>query len=383
MWTHSLAYDKRAYSKQLWFHVVYRLGDVLAWKAGKQVSQVPLPSYIWKIGTAATARGAVEPIIFRVSHLIEDDDGSPRTYHEPTATSWDGKPPGRDSLLDALSYPAPQKQPFPYKDDETAEAGYPLTSGCPTVRAFYKAKALSELSDPSAKDALSKILAANKCSNLNDLQKKSDSAVCVKKIGDRVPTLKDWVKAGWAGVVAGPGNIPKTITGLGDGGFLQPNITPEWADPDEHPWAVFNPLIGHYFGTNIGNSVAVIDNSKSPRKIACGILADSGPVGEMGECSSRMLVDLESQGCPNRDYIFIEFPEPANKAKVSGDAARDAARKVFDTWTFDGKQGIDVVQDLFPTLDEYNKMQKEFSKQWGKFAASTTPFWPVVPTGTK
>ena len=40
---------------------------------------------------------------------------------------------------------------------------------------------------------------------------------------------------------------------------------------------------------------------------------------------------------------------------------RSDAQAAFEAWTWEGPSGIDLVKELFPTADQYHRVQKEFA----------------------
>ena len=85
---------------------------------------------IWGVGGA---------IVFRISNLSEDLDGSPRAYHPPTDASWSGHGHGlgKDSLANAVGVPGVTK--YAHSKDEKDWA---LTAGCQLFRDLHKARGL-------------------------------------------------------------------------------------------------------------------------------------------------------------------------------------------------------------------------------------------------
>ena len=332
---------------------------------------------IWRVGGA---------IVFRVPALVEDVDGSERAYHPPTATSWDGRMhggPAKDNLPNAVSDP-------PYRK---VEKDWPLTAGCQLFRDLHKAKGLEAkaASHPAAakppdqasadkaaketqaaKDALDEILKKYKITKLSELEEKSESAVCVLYIDGRpiADSQADWSHVNvWAGIQTddpldkGTGT-PLVRTSGPNKGFYIPRITPAWADADKHPWVVLNPPQGH-FGVNLTNSAVVIKNGESPT-IAYGMVGDSGPHGHLGEVSRKMMDDLNlPANPPDGDYIIIQFPANVSKADIAKEkqlaAIRSAAQAAFEAWSWEGRSGMDLIKELFPTPDQYHRVQNDFA----------------------
>jgi hypothetical protein len=107
---------------------------------------------IWGVGGA---------IVFRVSNLSEDLDGSARAYHPPTDASWSGYGHGRgkDSLANAVGNPGVTKYAHSKKEEDWA-----LTAGCQLFRDLHKAKGLEPKATAASQPAAGKSPAPNQAS---------------------------------------------------------------------------------------------------------------------------------------------------------------------------------------------------------------------------
>jgi hypothetical protein len=198
-------------------------------------------------------------IVFRVSNLVEDVDGSMRACHPPTETSWNGYGPhqglGKDSLANAVSVPAVTD----YAHSKN-EQDWSLTAGCQLFRDLNTARG------------------------------------------------------------------------------LEPKAAPA------------QPVSGH----------------PAPGKPAYEMVADSGPWGHLCEVSRKMIDDLGFPGdSPSSDYIVVIFPEALSDTDIAKEkqvaTIRSDAQAAFEAWTWEGRSGIDLVKELFPTADQYHRVQKEFA----------------------
>lgn len=346
-----------------------------------------------KLWTKQSIWGVAGAVVFRVSNLSEDLDGSPRAYHPPTDASWSGHAPGlgKDSLANAVGNPGVTK----YAHSKN-EQDWPLTAGCQLFRDLHKAKVLEPkaaatqaaggklgATNPAggdkaakeakdAKDELDRIYKKNGVTKLSELETKSKSAVCVLYIEGRPKkdSRDDWshVKH-WAGIQTDKSGKPIVRTSGPYTGFYMPSITPGWVDAEKHPWVVLNPPQDQ-FGVNLTNSAVVIKNG-DPLTIAYGMVADRGPHGHLGEVSRKMMDELGFPGAtPAGDYIVVMFPQKvsnADKAKEKEvSAIQNDAKAAFEAWTWEGRSGIDLIKELFPTSAQYHRVQKDFanSKQY-------------------
>jgi len=95
--------------------------------------------------------GVAGAIVFRVSNLSEDLDGSARAYHPPTDASWNGYGHGlgKDSLANAVGNPGVTKYAHSKKEEDWA-----LTAGCQLFRDLHKARGLETkaAADQAAKE---------------------------------------------------------------------------------------------------------------------------------------------------------------------------------------------------------------------------------------
>jgi hypothetical protein len=129
--------------------------------------------------------GVAGAIVFRVSNLSEDLDGSARAYHPPTDASWSGHGHGlgKDSLANAVGRPGVTKYAHSKKEEDWA-----LTAGCQLFRDLHKAKGLeakAAAAAPEAKDAKDTIFKKYGVTKLSDLEAKGKSAVCVLYVDGR------------------------------------------------------------------------------------------------------------------------------------------------------------------------------------------------------
>jgi len=360
------------------------------------IESVPLSSLHLKhkLWNAMGIWGVSGAIVFRVSNLSEDLDGSPRAYHPPTDASWNGYGHGlgKDSLANAVGDPGVTR----YAHSKN-EKDWPLTEGCQLFRDLHRAKGLEakaagathtaggkpasanpvgadkaakEAKD--AKDELETIFKKNGVTKLSELEEKSKSAVCVLYIEGRPKkdSQDDWSHVRkWAGIQTDKSGKPIVRASGPNRGFYIPRITPGWADAEKHPWVVLNPPEDQ-FGVNLTNSAVVIKNGDPP-SIAYGMVADIGPVGHLGEVSRKMMDDLGFPGAtPAGDYIVVIFPEKVSDA----DKAREKevskiqmdAKDSFEAWTWEGRSGMNLIKELFPTPDQYHRVLRDFanSKQY-------------------
>jgi hypothetical protein len=312
--------------------------------------------------------GVAGAIVFRVSNLAEDLDGSPRAYHPPTDASWSGHGHGlgKDSLANAVGDPGVTKYAHSKK-----EADWALTAGCQLFRDLHKARGLEPkpgaAAQPGTKEALDAIFKKYGVTKLSDLEVKSKSAVCVLYIDGRSKkdSQDDWrhVKR-WAGIKIDKSGKPIVLTSGPNNGFYVPAITPAWADADKHPWVVLNKPQDE-FGLKLTNSAVVIKNDESPT-IAYGMVGDKGPKGHLGEVSRKMMDDLGFKGStPKGDYIVVLFPEKVSDADIAKEkqvsAIRSDAQASFEAWSWEGRSGIEVIKELFPTPEQYHRVQKDFA----------------------
>lgn len=333
--------------------------------------------------------GVAGAIVFRVSNLSEDLDGSARAYHPPTDASWNGfgHGLGKDSLADAVGIPGVTKYAHSKKEEDWA-----LTAGCQLFRDLHKAKGLepkaAAAAQPAAgkppapnqasadkaakeakdaKDALDAIFKKYGVTKVSDLEAKSKSAVCVLYVDGRAKkdSRDDWSHVvHWAGIQTNKSGKPIVRTSGPNNGFYIPAITPGWADAEKHPWVVLNPPEDQ-FGLKLTNSAVVIKNGEPP-SIAYGMVADVGPAGHLGEVSRKMMDDLGFTGAtPSGDYIVVLFPENVSEADIGKEkqvsAIQSDAKASFEAWTWEGRSGIELIKELFPTPDQYHRVQKDFA----------------------
>ena len=332
---------------------------------------------IWKVGDA---------IVFRVGNIVEDLDGSARAYHPPTDASWNGYGHGlgKDSLANAVSVPGVTAYAKSKKESDWA-----LTAGCQLFRDLHRAKQLepkaatvgkppaagltqaaAEKAAKEAQDAkteLDALLKKYSATKIADLETQSKSAVCVLYVDGRPKqdSRADWGHVSkWAGVQTDGSGKPIVRASGPNKGFYLPRITPAWADAEEHPWVVLNPPQGS-FGVNLTNSAVVIQNGDPPT-IAFGMVADGGPEGHLGEVSRKMISELGITGDPPKgDYIIVQFPQNVSSADIAKPKALAAiqsdAKATFDAWTFEGRSGRQLIQELFPSPEQYQRAKSDFA----------------------
>jgi hypothetical protein len=352
---------------------------------------------VWRVPS-----GQGGAIVFRVSNLAEDLDGSPRAYHPPTEDSWDGGPPngpGKDSLPNAVGQPPLPISGTPKKHVDWPN--WPLTAGCQLFRDLQKARGLEKkaaaaaqpaggnppAANPAnadktakeaqdAKDALDTIYKKYGVKKLSELEDKSKTAVCVQYVDGRTKKASqdDWshVKR-WVGIQTDKSGKPIIRDSGPNKGFYIPAITPGWADAEKHPWVVLNPPEDE-FGVCKTNSAVVIKNGDSP-SIAYGMVADVGPRGHLGEVSRKMMDDLGFTGkaTPAGDYIVVLFPKNLSNAEIAKEKKlsqiQEDAKTSFEAWTWEGRTGIDLINELFPMPALYHLLKKNFlrNSKYSKF----------------
>jgi hypothetical protein len=329
--------------------------------------------------------GVAGAIVFRISNLAEDLDGSPRAYHPPTDASWNGYGHGlgKDSLANAVGNPGVTKYAHSKKEEDWA-----LTAGCQLFRDLHKAKGLepkaaaaqpaagkppapnqagADKAAKDAKDALDAIFKKYGVTKLSDLEAKSKSAVCVLYVDGRAKkdSQDDWGHVvHWAGIQTDKSGKPIVRNSGPNNGFYIPAITPGWADAEKHPWVVLNAPEDE-FGLKLTNSAVVIKNGEQPT-IAYGMVADVGPKGHLGEVSRKMMDDLGFPGAtPSGDYIVVLFPNKVSAADIAKEkelsAIQNDAKASFEAWTWEGRSGMELIKELFPTPDRYHQVQKDFA----------------------
>lgn len=328
---------------------------------------------IWGVGGA---------VVFRVSNLSEDLDGSQQAYHPPTDASWSGHGHGlgKDSLANAVGNPGVTKYAHSKNEQDWA-----LTAGCQLFRDLHKAKELEPKAAPApphagktsapenaskeardAKDALDAIFKKHGVTKMSELETKSKSAVCVLYVAGRPKkdSQADWSHVvHWAGIQTDKSGKPIIRASDPNKGFYAPKITPRWADADKHPWVVLNPPQDK-FGVRLTNSAVVIKNGDPPT-IAYGMVGDVGPKGHLGEVSRKMMDDLGFTGStPAGDYIVVLFPSNVSDADIAKEkqlsAIQSDAKDSFDAWSWEGRSGMQLINELFPTPDQYHRAQKDF-----------------------
>jgi len=351
------------------------------------IESVPLADFklkdkIWAGKSIWKLEGAV---IFRVSNLAEDLDGSGQAYHPPTDASWNGYGHGlgKDSLANAVGNPGVTKYAHSKKEQDWA-----LVAGCQVFRDLHKAKGLEPklaaakaakppldkaAADKAAKDlkdmqdALDKIFKDHGVTKLSELEDKGKTAVCVLYVDGRSKkdSQADWSHVvHWAGIQTDKSGKPVVRSKGPNAGFYIPQITPAWADAEKHPWVVLNSPQDKY-GVKLTNSAVVIKNDETP-SIAYGMVADKGPGGHLGEVSRKMMDDLGFTGStPAGDYIIIQFPENVSDGDIGKEktvaAIQADAKAMFEAWTWEGRSGLELIKELFPTPDQYKRAQKDFA----------------------
>ena len=316
--------------------------------------------------------GVAGAIVFRVSNLSEDLDGSARAYHPPTDASWNGYGHGlgKDSLANAVGNPGVTKYAHSKKEEDWA-----LTAGCQLFRDLHKARGLETKAaadqaakeTKDAKDALDAIFKKYGVTKLSELAARSESAVCVLYVDGRPKkdSQDDWRHVvHWAGIKTDKSGKPIVRTSGSDTGFYIPAITPDWADAEKHPWVVLNSPEDQ-FGVKLTNSAVVIKNGESA-SLAYGMVGDIGPKGHLGEVSRKMIDELGFTGAaPSGDYIVVLFPENVSKADIAKEkqlsAIQSDAKAKFEAWTWEGRSGVELIKELFPTPNQYHRVQKDFA----------------------
>ena len=345
-----------------------------------QLAQLHLKDKEWKTSSIWGVNGAV---VFRVSNLSEDLDGSARAYHPPTDASWNGYGHGlgKDSLANAVGNPGVTNYAH-----SKEEKDWPLVAGCELFRHLHTAKGLDQKvsaakpaggkqpapnpaapdkATQDAKDALDAIFKKYGVSKLSELEDKSKSAVCVLHVEGRPKkdSHDDWNHVvRWAGIQTDKSGKPIVRASGPNAGFYIPAITPAWADAEKHPWVVLNPPEDKH-GVNLTNSAVVIKNGEQPT-VAYGMVADIGPVGHLGEVSRKMIDDLGITGDPPKgDYIIILFPEAAKQKETAKPvtAIQSDAKTAFEAWTRQGRSGLDLVKELFPPPERYRQALKDLA----------------------
>ncbi len=325
---------------------------------------------VWGVGGA---------LVFRLNNLAEDLDGSARAYHPPTDASWSGHGPGlgKDSLANAVGDPGVTAYAHSKHEKDWA-----LTAGCQLFRDLHKAKGLEPKAAPAvqpaagkpvaqeatdAKTALDAIYKKYGVTKMSELETKSQSAVCVLYIEGRPKkdSQADWKHVTrWAGVQADKSGKPIVVATGPNAGFYIPRITPAWANAEKHPWVVMNKPENE-FGVKLTNSAVVIKNGATPN-VAYGMVGDAGPKGHLGEVSRKMMDDLGYSGStPQGDYIVVLFPKNTSDADIAKEKQladiQSDAKTAFEGWTWEGRSGLDLIKELFPTPDQYHRAQKDFA----------------------
>jgi hypothetical protein len=340
---------------------------------------------LWKSQSIWGVGGAV---VFRLTNLAEDLDGSGHAYHPPTDASWSGYGHGlgKDSLANAVGNPGVTKYAHSKNEKDWA-----LTAGCQLFRDLHKAKELEPKAAPAqphpgkaatpgqpgpesaskdakdAKDALDAIFKKYGVTKISELETKSNSAVCVLYVEGRSKedSRADWSHVvHWAGIQVDKSGKPIIRASGPNKGFFAPRITPGWADAEKHPWVVLNTPQDQ-FGVKLTNSAVVIKNGDPPT-IAYGMVGDAGPPGHLGEVSRKMMDDLGFTGAtPAGDYIVIQFPKNVSEADMAQEkdvpTIQSDAKDSFEAWTWEGRSGLQLIKELFPTPEQYHEVQKTFA----------------------
>lgn len=294
----------------------------------------------------------VRPLIFRVADLQQDDDGNPHAYHEPTDSHWDGQPPGTQSLMNAVA--------------ETSSKAN-LTAGCELLRDYYNVKKRMETLPPTLTAIPPDIRAKYGVASMPDFAQKARQAVCVHYIDGRPKSESraDWDNAGirWSGIAVD--RHGRRLPAHADG-YYAPQITPAWAQAQVHAWLVSTKKLRD-LGASQCNHVVIIRNGDTP-KVAYGIIADANSSNHVGECSAKMLQGLGFSGqhsSPPGDYIILVFPNTGSLTLSDALAQQAAAEASFESWSIDGKAGLPLVQDLFPTPLRYRQMENVTKSGFG------------------
>jgi len=365
-------FDYLVRHRELKSHLVeaVELSDLrLSFKDPKSHKNVWANASIWSVAGV---------IVFRVTQLSEDLDGNQRAYHPPTDASWNGFGPGlgKDSVADAVGSP-----PVSTYAKTKNEQDWALTAGCQLFRDLNTARGLESKAAPAqaagsnappptqaaqdARTAADAIYKKYSVPKLSELETKSQSAVCVLYVDGRPKkdSQADWSKVThWSGIQTDKSGKPLVRTSGPNKGFHIPAITPSWVDPDKHPWVVLNAPQDQ-FGVNHTNNAVVIKNGETPT-IAFGMVADSGPYGHLGEVSTKMMSDLGVTAAnTSGDFIMVLFPEKVSDPEKEKDVAaiQSDAKTAFDAWTWEGRSGIDLIKELFPTGDQYHRVLRDFA----------------------
>jgi hypothetical protein len=328
------------------------------------------PMVVWRVEGA---------ILYRTRSLERDSDGAEGNYHPPTPDFWLGynrhnlgaRGLGRESLLNAVGDPPATDEKYKKPGTDAIDWDkYPLTIGCKVLRDIHRARTLKNSSEASARTAFDEILRNNNASTLQELENKGATAICVQKIEGRDfrSQLNDWNHVRrWAGIQAehGEGGKPKTHTTGPFAGYYVPRPAVPWIVPNEHPFLVRTKDLHQRadLRLNFGVAAVVVANGKNPN-VAYGLAGEGGPSGGFGECSGALLDDLKSDENSVGDYICIFFPGEGNPRKRDALQIRAAAEFQFNSWMVDGRSGLDVVKDLFPTFDTYTQMEADYRRHF-------------------
>jgi len=364
---HRLNADKRVQSIRLDHSVVMNIES-------DQAGGSPMP--VWQVEGA---------ILYRVQTLARDDDGGPDTYHPPTPEFWLGYNPnnktarglGRESLLDAIGVP-----PIPYKPPVAHGHGtnrgevhrevdwdrFELTKDCKLLSDLFLARSLKNSLEPSARTTLAEIFGKYQVTTMQELEIKGAGKVCIRPIRGRdfQSQLNDWNNVRrWAGIVAehGEGGRPKVRTEGRYAGYYYPNRATPWIDPHVNPFLVRTRQLHQNEDLNLNFGVpAVVISNGEIAKVAYALAGEGGPRGGFGECSSALLDDLQCNEGSVGDFICIFFPGPTNSRKRDAMQIQAAAEVQFNSWTVDGRKGLEVVRDLFPTFGTYMLMETDYRR---------------------
>ena len=93
-----------------------------------------------------------------------------------------------------------------------------------------------------------------------------------------------------------------------------------------------------------------------------------------------MIDDLGFTGsAPSGDYIIIVFPEAATAATIATEkpveTIRSDAKAAFEAWTWEGRSGIGLIKELFPTPDEYQQVLRDFARADSYLTSHIAHMW--------
>jgi hypothetical protein len=94
--------------------------------------------------------------------------------------------------------------------------------------------------------------------------------------------------------------------------------------------------------------------------LRCGSVTN-GPL-----CAAVASDDLNFPGdAPSGDYIVVMFPQNVSDADIAKakqvSTIQADAKAAFEAWSWEGRSGMDLVKELFPTPDQYHRVQNDFA----------------------